>query len=119
MATRNKAKEEEEYRQDAGAMEEKSPPSPLAGESQGEGEKPAADTGKAPALRTDYCILVNKSKQPLACPLRDGTHINLGPRCAGRDIHVSGPILKKLLTKQIFAWEKLGWIERREYAGGE
>ncbi len=83
--------------------------------------QPSATNDPSPdgPVSGDYCRLVNKSKRGLACPLRDGTTVYVGPRCANRDIHISKPILKKLRTKQLFIWAKTGWLEFRECQGGE
>ena len=86
-------------------------------------EDPAAQDDGQDARPTtvsgSYCRLVNMGSAPLDCPLADGTHVNLGPKCAGREIHKSKPILKKLRTAILFSWKRRGRLAFEECAGGE
>lgn len=70
----------------------------------------AGSAGPMPGPTTDYCILVNLTKSPLNCHLRNGKCVNLGPKVAGMDIHRSEPVLKRLRTDILFTWEKKGML---------
>jgi hypothetical protein len=59
----------------------------------------------------DYVKLINLGRTGVQIPLRDGSpSVNLGPMLPGRDLHVSGPVLKKLLPQAVRNMIKRGQI---------
>jgi hypothetical protein len=66
---------------------------------------------------TDYVVIVNLTKMTIPCELRNGRSVNLGPRVPGMKIHKSEPILRGLLTPEIYLREKKRMLAL-EPAGG-
>jgi hypothetical protein len=98
-----KKKADESLNPSAEPQEGLNPPEAPFTEGGQSGEEPVTAAGRP---ITDYVVIVNLTKMTIPCELRNGRSVNLGPRVPGMKIHKSEPILRGLLTPEIYLREK-------------